>query len=260
MTAVFLGAVPLWVILLVTLSGFLVVAEVGFRIGVWRRPTASESTLTDLGITVAGLLGLLGLLLAFTFGMAGARYEDRKSLVIEEANALGTAWLRTDLIPEPMRSQARAVLKEYTQVRLDVAREGSPEAVKTGIARSEALQGPLWSAAVAAAAAVPSPTTALFVSAVNEVIDTHGRRVGRAVRNPTPPVILATLYAVSFLVVIAFGFSRGLGGDRNPTATALMALILAVVLNLILDLDRPSGGYLRVSQEAMQDVRTMMGP
>jgi hypothetical protein len=260
MTAGFLSTTPLWAILVLTGAAFLLAAELGYRLGAWRMAAASESTRSDLGITLGGLLGLLGLLLAFTFGMAGARYEDRKSLVIEEANAIGTAWLRTDLVPEPMRSEARAALRAYTELRLEVARGGSRETVEQGIARSEALQGPLWKAAVAAASVAPGPTSSLFVSAVNEVIDMHGRRVGRAVRNPIPTVIMATLYGVSLLVVIALGYSRGLGGDRNPVATTLLALILAVVLNLILDLDRPAGGYLRVSQQAMRDVRAMMGP
>ncbi|HET8725224.1 MAG TPA: hypothetical protein VFM53_13595 [Anaeromyxobacteraceae bacterium] len=259
MTLGFLGNAPLWAILVATGAAFLLAAELGYRLGTWRQAATSETTRADLGITLGGLLGLLGLLLAFTFGMAGARYEARKSLVIEEANAIGTAWLRTDLVPEPMRSEARAALKAYTQIRLDVARGGSQETVERGIARSEALQGPLWKAAVAAAAAAPGPTSSLFVSSVNEVIDMHGRRIGLSVRNPIPPVIMATLYGVSLLVVVALGFSRGLGGDRNAVATTLLALILAVVLNLILDLDRPAGGYLRVSQQAMQDVRAMMG-
>ncbi len=259
MTLGFLGDAPLWAILLATGVAFLLAAELGYRLGTWRRATVSDMARADLGITLGGLLGLLGLLLAFTFGMAGARYEDRKSLVIEEANAIGTAWLRTDLVPEPMRSEARRALREYTQLRLEVARGGGRAGVEQGIARSEALQGPLWKAAVASAAVAPTPASSLFVSAVNEVIDMHGRRVARAVRNPIPPVIMVTLYGVSLLVVVALGFSRGLGGDRNAVATTLLALILAVVLNLILDLDRPASGYLRVSQQAMQDVRAMMG-
>ena len=88
----------------------------------------------------------------------------------------------------------------------------------------------------------------------------HGRRVARGLRNPIPTIILATLYAVSFLVVLALGFSRGLSGDRNAVATTLLAVILAVVLNLILDLDRPAGGALRVSQQSMEDVLRSMTP
>ena len=81
---------------------------------------------------MGGLLGLLGLLLAFTFGMAGDRFDDRKGLVVEEANAIGTAWLRTDLVPEPMRTQARDVLRAYTRQRVEAVRAGDRAAVERG--------------------------------------------------------------------------------------------------------------------------------
>lgn len=260
MTSGFLESSPLWAILLGSVLAFLLAAEVGYRVGSWRGTRTSEEAMADLGVALGGLLGLLGLLLAFTFGMAGARHDDRRMLVIEEANALGTAWLRTDLVPEPMRAQAREALRAYTQLRVEAAIQGNRKQAEQVVARSEQLQRPLWNAAVDAAAAAPSPSTALFVSAVNEVIDMHGRRVARGLRNPIPPVILATLYAVSILVVLALGFSRALAGDRNAVATTLLAVILAVVLGLILDLDRPAGGLLRVSQQSMEDVLRSMTP
>jgi hypothetical protein len=212
-----------------------------------------------MGTTLGGLLGLLGLLLAFTFGMAGARYDDRRNLVVEEANAIGTAWLRADLVPEPMRTQARAVLREYAQARLDAVAGGMAERDEA-IARSERLHVSLWSATVDAAAAVPTPPVALFVTAVNEVIDMHARRLAASTRNPIPPVIFGTLYGVALLVLAALGYSRGLVGDRSAVATILLSVVLAVVLALILDLDRPGEGFLRVSQQAMRDVRSSMGP
>jgi hypothetical protein len=257
MTEGFLLATPLWVILVVTVGAFLVAAELGYRIGRWRKAATSEATMTDMGITLGGLLGLLGLLLAFTFGMAGNRYEDRKSLVIEEANAIGTAWLRTDLIPMPQRAQARDVLREYTQARLDMTTTARRS---EGIVRSEKLQGELWSITAAAAAASPTPTVALFVTAVNEVIDMHGRRVAAALRNPIPPTIFATLYAVAILVLGATGYAGGLSGDRSSMASLVLALVLAAVFALILDLDRPYEGLLTVSQQAIRDLLTMMQP
>jgi hypothetical protein len=252
--------VPLWVVLVASVSAFLVLAEVGFRVGSRRRAGSGQGTITDLGTTLGGLLGLLGLLLAFTFGMAGERYDRRKTLVVEEANAIGTAWLRADLVPEPMRGQAREILREYTQVRLDAANYGNRPRVVAALARSEQLHEALWAVTVAAAAAAPSPATALFVASVNEVIDMHGRRIAAAVRNPIPPVIFGTLYLVALLVLGMLGYSRGVAGDRNPVTTTILAVVLAVVMALILDLDRPGEGYLRVSQQAMVDVRKSMGP
>jgi hypothetical protein len=252
--------IPLWVVLLSSVAAFMVLAELGYRLGSRRRQGSGQGTITDLGTTLGGLLGLLGLLLAFTFGMAGERYDRRKTLVVEEANAIGTAWLRTDLVPEPMRGQARDILREYTQVRLEAANYGNKPRVAAAMVRSEQLHEALWAATVAAAAAAPSPPTALFVASVNEVIDMHGRRIAVAVRNPIPPVIFGALYLVALLVLAMLGYSRGIAGDRSSLTTTILSVVLAVVLSLILDLDRPGEGYLRVSQQAMVDVRKSMGP
>jgi uncharacterized membrane protein len=249
--------IPEWLVFVATIVAFLLAAEGGFRLGARIRKRLGSTEVPELGTTVGGLLGLLGLLLAFTFGMAGDRFDRRKTLVVEEANAIGTAWLRTDLIPEPQRTQARDTLRQYTQARLDAvdvsARAGA-------IARSEQLQGSLWTTTAAAAAATPTPPVALFVAAVNEVIDMHGRRLNAAIRNPIPPSIFGTLYAVALLVLAALGYARGLTEDRSAVATSVLTLVLAVVILLILDLDRPYEGLLTVSQQAMNDVRALMGP
>jgi hypothetical protein len=248
---------PLWVVFGATVAAFLLAAGGGYRMGARVRARLGSNAMTDMGATMGGLLGLLGLLLAFTFGMAGERFDRRKMLVIEEANAIGTAWLRTDLIPEPPRTQAREALRDYAQSRLDAV-DASKRA--EAMARSERLQVTLWSATSAAAATAPTPPVALFVAAVNEVIDMHARRVAAAMRNPIPPTILATLYWVAVLVLGATGYARGLTGDRSAMATVVLTLVLSVVILLILDLDRPGEGLLRVSQQAMQDVRATMGP
>ena len=251
------AAFPIWVVFVATIVAFLVATNVGHLLGVRRRGRLGEVETPDMGATLGGLLGLLGLLLAFTFGMAGERFDRRKTLVVEEANAIGTAWLRTDLIPVPQRAQARDVLRDYTQARLDIATTARRS---EGIVRSEKLQGELWSITAAAAAATPTPTVALFVTAVNEVIDMHGRRVAAALRNPIPPTIFATLYAVAILVLGATGYAGGLSGDRSSMASLVLALVLAAVFALILDLDRPYEGLLTVSQQAIRDLLTMMQP
>jgi hypothetical protein len=251
------GAFSIWAVFAGTIVAFLAATKAGHLLGVRGRARLGEVATPDLGATLGGLLGLLGLLLAFTFGMAGDRFDRRKTLVVEEANAIGTAWLRTDLIPEPQRAKARDVLRAYTQARLDVAQASS---LDQAIARSEKLQVELWGAASAAAASSPTPPVALFVAAVNEVIDMHGRRVQAALRNPIPPTIFATLYAVAILVLVITGYTRGLTGDRSALVNLVLALVLAAVFVLILDLDRPYEGLLTVSQQAMRDLLTVMGP
>ena len=241
-----------------SIAGFLLATGVGYRIGTWVAARRSPGSTDDLGTTLGGLLGLLGLLLAFTFGMAGDRYERRVELVVDDANAIGTAWLRTDLVAEPARSRARALLLEYGRERVALVaqiRRSDPSAV---LARMDELHRQLWAVASAVGREQPSPTTALFVSAVNDVIDVHGKRVALGARNPVPPVIVATLMLVSLVVLVAMGYGRGLTGDRSAVAPAVLASVLAVVLTLILDLGRPGEGFLRASQQAMTDVVQMM--
>ena len=251
------GALPIWVVFAATIAAFVAAMGLGYLLGARVRARLGEIATPDLGATLGGLLGLLGLLLAFTFGMAGERFDRRKALVVEEANAIGTAWLRTDLIPEPQAARARQVLRAYAQSRLDAADASTRD---DAIARSEKLQVELWSVTSAAAQAAPTPTVALFVAAVNEVIDMHGRRVTAALRNPIPPTIFATLYAVAILVLAVTGYARGLTADRSAVSNLVLALVLAGVFALILDLDRPYEGLLSVSQQAIRDVLTQMGP
>jgi hypothetical protein len=260
MTSGLAANVPLSIVVIAMVVAFTVAAQAGHLIGRRLRARGGAEGKEELGTSLGGLLGLLGLLLAFTFSMAGERFERRKNLVVEEANAIGTAWLRADLVPEPMRTRSRSELRDYTQLRLDAAAAKGMEERLQLLARSERIQATLWTAAVEAAAASPTPPTALFVAAVNELIDAHGRRVFSAVRNPIPPAILDTVLGVALLVLAAMGFSRGLDGSRSAAPTIALSLVVTVVLALILDLDRPSEGYLRVSQQAMQDVRAMMGP
>jgi hypothetical protein len=252
----FFAAWPLWAILVGTMAVLALCSELGFRLGRVARDPAVGAAATDLGATLGGLLGLLGLLLGFTFSMAGDRFDTRKNLVVEEANAIGTAWLRTDLVPEPQRSEARRVLRAYVDARLDAAIRGNRDAA---IARSEQLQVQMWAAARDAAQASPTPVVALFVSAVNEVIDMHGRRLAIALRNPIPPTILGTLYLAALLVMAALGYARGLTGDRSVVATFVLLVVLAVVLTVIIDFDRPYEGLLTVSQQAMRDLKASMG-
>ena len=260
MTRGLFHGIPLLAIVAGTVVLLILASEAGFRLGRRLRAHGDPGKQEDMGITLGGLLGLLGLLLAFTFGMAGDRFDDRRKLVVEEANAIGTAWLRTDLVPEPERSEARAALRAYTQARIDAVATNVPSELLAAVARSERIHESLWATAVAAARSGSTPTVALYVSAVNEVIDAHGRRVAAGLRSPIPPVIFGTLYLVAVLVLVALGFYRGLVGDRSAATTTVLSIVLAVVLGLTLDLDRPGEGYLKVSQQALQDVRATMGP
>jgi hypothetical protein len=247
------GPIDIWLVYAGTVALFLLSAEVGFRLGKRGRQPAGDD---GAGTTMGGLLALLGLLLAFTFGMAGARYDNRKQMLLDEANAIGTAYLRADLLPEPARAQARDLFRAYVDIRLESWRTGK---IQESVAASERIQGELWSLAVGHATRDPTPIAALVVQSVNDVIDMHGKRVTMGWRNPIPRTILYTLYLVAVLALGLMGLEGGQRGLRRAVSTVGLVVTLATVVALIVDLDNPGVGLLQVSQQAMADLRASMG-
>jgi hypothetical protein len=245
----------IWLIWAITFLLFSLAAEGARRLGLIRRSQGGEAE-GQVGATLGGLLGLLGLLIAFTFGMASARYDLRRSLQVETANALGTAYLRTDLIPESLRGVARELLRGCVDQQIEAASfSGSAEEMNR---RQQDLHDKLWALAVEATRESPTLITSLFLQAVNQVIDSSARRTQLGWRNPLPPSILVTLYLVSLLVLSVMGFENGFAGGGRPIATTVIVLTLATVVMLIDDLNRPQHGLLRDSQQTMLDLRESM--
>ena len=211
-----------------------------------------------VGAMVAAILGLLAFMLAFTFSMAASRFEARRQVVLEEANAIGTTYLRTRLLPEPQRTEAAKLLREYVDVRVRGVREGK---VAEALARSEELHEQLWSQATAAAAKRPgSIMIGLFIQSLNEVIDLHAKRVLVGLRSRIPVSIWGVLFGLTVVGMASTGYQAGLSATRRSPAMFLLVLAFAGVLFLIADLDRPREGFLRVSQAAMTDLQRSMQP
>lgn len=250
--------VPLWLLFPATIALVLLGIETGFRIGRRRTAVADPEKDAPVGAMVGASLGLLAFLLAFTFGFAATRVEARRTALLDEVNAIGTAYLRTDLIPEPARAHARDLLREYVDVRLAAARSG---AIHAAIGRSLAIHSALWRDAAALGSANPQSVAAgLYAQALNAVIDLHTTRVTGALRVRVPAVIWFVLYAVAALAMMELGYQTGLSGRRRPLSIPALALAFSAVMLLIADLDRPDAGMVRVSQQAMADLRDSMTP
>ena len=165
---------------------------------------------------VGASLGLLALLLAFTFGLAASRFETRRQVFLDEVNAIGTAYLRAALLAETDRTDARRLLREYVDVRLEGVRSGK---VKEAIRRSEELQASLWAKAVALGQKSPtSIVIGLFIQSINEVIDLHTKRVAAGLRSRIPNIIWLVLYTITVLAMAEVGYHSGLAGKRRPLA------------------------------------------
>lgn len=244
---------PLWTILPLTVAIALLAVEAGYRFANSRRQGTLQEE-SNLGGMVGGTLGLLAFMLAFTFGLASSRFEARREILLSEANAIGTTYLRGAMLPEPMGTDARNLLREYVDVRIQGAH---PDKVDEAIAKSEQLHERLWSTALAAVQKERSPTTNLFITSLNEVIDRHATRLMR-LRSRVPAVIWIVLYLLLLLTMVMIGYQQGLSGSKRSLAVIALVLGFSTVLYLIADLDRPGLGMLLTNQQAMEDLRRSM--
>lgn len=256
-----LDYVPIWVLFLAACVLTGIALEFGYRLGMWRHTRASEEKESPVGAMVGSILGLLAFLLAFTFSMAATRFDEKRMIVLDEANAIGTTYLRTRLLPEPHGTESAKLLREYVKVRLPDLRKGDvAQTIAQIIKRSDELHEQLWSHAVAAADKKPTPITATFVNALNEMIDLHAKRVLIGTRNRIPFIIWVMLFSLAALGMAAMGYQSGLSGTRRSPAMIGMVIAFAGVLFLIADLDRGHEGLLTVSQQSMIDLQKSMQP
>jgi hypothetical protein len=244
---------PLWGLFLAVCALGSLAVEGGYRLGRWRHARAADEKEAPVGAMVAAILGLLAFMLAFTFGLAASRFDARRQVILEEANAIGTAYLRTRLLPEPQRTEIATLLREYVDVRVRGVQEGK---IAEAIARSEELHEHLWSQATAAAEKNPgSIMTGLFIQSLNDVIDLHAKRILVGIRSRIPISIWGGLFAMALAGMASMGYQAGLSATRRSPAMLLLVLAFAGVLFLIADLDRPQAGLLRIGQGAMTDLQ-----
>jgi hypothetical protein len=239
-----LDLVPLWALMIALFVGSLVFDECGFRIGRLIGRASRKESDTTIATIVAAELGLLGFLLAFTFGIVAARFDLRRQMVLNEANAIGTAYLRAEMLPDPQSASIRGLLRSYID---EVLRQ------------SDEIHQRLWAEAVAAAAHDPrSVQTGLFVESLNDVIDLHAARIMAAVRSRMPLPVWIVLFALEMVAFFTIGYQAGLTTATRSSIAIVLALALCAVIWLVADLDRPGEGFLRVGQEPMIEVHTMM--
>jgi hypothetical protein len=246
-------SLPLSGVFVLTVAVVLLAIEVGYRLGLARGKAATHEKEAPVGAMVGATLGLLAFLLAFTFGLAANLFQAKREVLLDEANAIGTAYLRADFLPAQRSQTVRSLLREYVDVRLAAAETGDIDAA---IGRSEQIHTLLWAEASASVGAEPSSmAVGLFVQALNDVIDLHSKRIMVAVRSRIPGPIWLALYCVAFLALGAMGYHSGLAGTSRSFAVIAVALAFSAVISLVRDLDTAREGVLRVSQQTMVDLR-----
>ena len=233
---------------------FAVAVEIGYLLGDRRQKNTDyvdEGRSAQSGVVLGAMLTLSGFLIGFTFSMAGGQFDNRRAIVIDDANAIGTAFLRAAQLPEPHRSNSQRLYGEYVAKRATLFQDAPAEQ----FARSERIQMQLWADATAVAREDRTPVTAIYVQALNEVIDIHGKRVYIELFMRIPDAVFATLSVLSLLTMGLTGYLLGLRGKRWGLPTGLMILTYSTVLVIVVDLDRPVRGLFSVDNTPMLELR-----
>jgi hypothetical protein len=252
-----LDALPIWVFIVSVVLASVIAEECGYRLGHLRGRRAGTESDSRVGGMVGAELGLLAFLLAFTFGMAASRFDSRREVLLSESNAIGTTYLRAAMLPEPHRGLVRSQLREYVDVRLAAVQGG--RSLSEGIRRSEEIHGLLWAEAIGVSELDPrSVPTGLFIQSLNEVIDLHSKRLTVAFRSRIPTAVWTVLFAVAVMTFLGVGYQGGVSKTGRSLAVYGVVLTFAVVLWLVVDLDRPGEGLLKVSQQPMIELRKSM--
>jgi hypothetical protein len=253
-----LEEVPVLVIFAVFAAVSFVAYEIGFQVGHWwqaRTPGVQEG---PTGVLVGSLLALLAFLLAITMGMASDRFDTRRGLVLEEANAMQTTYLRAGYLPEPVSSEIRNLLREYVPLRVAPSDRAT---LLANIQRSDELLQQMWSVAEAEGKVTQQgDLMAAFIESLNETIGVNESRIASGIYARVPASILWLLVLGSVLTLAMVGYSAGLTKRRDLLSAIVLILALGAVLALVIDLDQPREGFVQVSQQPIIDLQEQIGP
>jgi hypothetical protein len=246
---------PVFVLIAVVLLAFF---EVGYRTGRWWQAKTPDEKEGPTSMLVGSLLALMAFLLAVTMGMASDRYDARRALVLEEANSIGTTYLRAGYLPEPYGEDSRELLRTYVPLRVNVA---DRQQLAANFARSTQIHGELWAMAEDLARDAPeSVVLGLYIDSLNETIDLHETRAAAIVYARVPDTVLLLLIIGAALTMGMVGYGAGLTRRRSLLGATVLVIVLTAVLTLVIDLDRPRQGFLQVSQQPLMDLQDQIGP
>ena len=233
-------------IMAVLFLGLPVSCQLGYRLGLRAAPGMDEGEKSPASAWQAALLGLAALLIGFTFSMAQGRYDARKHIVLEEANDIGTTYLRTHLLDDARGEGLRALLRRYVDVRLAVAEPGLDWGQTEAFLRqSSQIVEQIWARVADAGRAEHSPTAALLIQSTNAMIDAGEEHV-EALENPLPTTVFVVLILVTAVAMLSVGYGCGLESRMRALGMFVAPVLLAAVIGLVFDLAHPRIGIIRV--------------
>ena len=249
------ASMPFWAVFVVSSLCLWALAEGGYRLGRARAAHQPQGAEGSFGVATAALLGLVSFLLAFTFGIAATQYSERRAAVLSEANIIGTAYTRAELLPDPEAEELSALIRDYVSLRLDAAVRGQATSEYLKIVRqSEVLHRQMWSVATRVAKTDPNAMNALVLTSLNDLFDVHTERVAYGLYRRIPPVIWLALLIVGGAGVGAMTYRTGALWKRRPDLTPILIFTFAGVVTLIADIDNPQRGALTGNQNPILDL------
>lgn len=244
------NSVLISIVLFVTMA---VAIEVGNRIGRRLHDGKDEALKSQVNALQGSLLGILALLLGFTFSQSLQRYDVRSAAVVEEANAIGTTYLRADILPADVREQSLQLLRQYVDLRISAGlvsldRQDDRKALQKA---AFDLQQQLWQLAIQAADTTTKPATLnLYIASLNDMIDSNARR-DAALDRHVPELVLFLLYGTFVLTGSLIGYAAGVSGSRVSKGSYILVGLIVVLVFIIVDLDRPRRGLIEVDQASL---------
>ena len=234
------------------------VIHFGYLFGTAAQPQVTKKLQSQINAILASMIGMLALIMGFTFAQSLERYDSRCAAVIDEANAIGTAWLRTDLVPS-VRDESQRILREYLDLRVRAASMSTANADEIQLVKQAGeKQNEIWQL-VRLACQDRDDLTALYAESVNEMIDSFGRRKA-AVSRHVPELIILLLMLTFVLTGAVVGIASGAEGHRPSVTAYAMVVLIVLLIVAIIDLDRPRRGLIEVSHESLIELQDSIGP
>lgn len=258
MTHELLYGLPQWIIGMVTLVVLIISVEVGYWIGLKAKVEMTPPMKSQISTIQTAILTIFTFLLGFTFAMALSRFDYRKQMVVKESNAIGTAVLRSQLLPENQRVKMNELFKEYVNVEYSItSRANIPlEERKRLNQEAKQLQTAIWTEALIATKNNPlSVPAGLFATSINQLIDIKTER-DIAISNHVPESVLMGLLLFASFAIGILGYGNGLAATHARYPAIILCIVITLSFIIIIDLDRPNRGLTKVSQESMIDLMT----
>lgn len=247
-----------WVVVLALMTAMLASAEIGYRFGERRHELTGETGRGHFNLVQAALLGLLALLLGFTFNMSSLRYEARRQLVVDDANAIVALDLQSRFLPDPQGANFRRLLRQYVDLRTDtsaIKRDLFKDALAGRIAQAEILHRRMWDLVQAEVQSDHTPKGVDgLVPLLSDTLSIQSKRMN-AYESRVPDTILVLLFGAAIMASTAVGYSSGLARHRGVLAATMMTFLVGGTVYAILDLDQPAQGFSQIEQAPLLRVK-----